>query len=262
MTSSCRNTTASLLLPLLLICVVAPFVATPPAQAVIFNDPVHTISNLIQFIVHWYQRAKVLIEAYRNTANQIRQIQLQVKALTKMSGIPWREIANLLYMLDVLIARNGSLAYTLDNIDGVLKEIFPGWAASKLSTWRAEKQLRAERVLSTFRGTLSSIGRGSALISNQYKLWDIKTAFEAVEGTQAALEGLGAFLAYIAEEQILQRQAAYAAQNAATVFYADRVHRDAEAEATTISALEGTRDPATARLPNGAYTARPLGWAY
>lgn len=258
-----KTATASLLVPLLLISLLAPLATAAPARAVIFNDPIHTVSNLIQFILHWYQRAKAITEAVKQTTGQIRQIQMQIQALRKMASIPWREVANLLYMLDSLLARNGSLAYTLDNIDGVLQEVFPGWTETKFATWRDQKKLRAERVLATFRGTLSSIGRGSALISDQYKLWDIKTAFESVEGTQGALEGLGAFLAYIAEEQILQRQAAYAAQNAATIYYADRVNRDAEAEATTLSTLEGTRAEATAsRIPNGKFTARPSGWAY
>lgn len=234
--------------------------ATPPAQSqAIVNDPVHTLLNLVYHILHYAQRAQTVYNQYAQIRHQVESIAHQVTALRKMDGIPWREIATLLFMMDSLLERAGSLSYTLDNLDTVLREVFPGWSPAG-SDWRDKRAARVDKVLATFRGVLNSAGRGSTLISDQYKLWDIKGKFNSLEGTQQALEGLGAFLGYMAEEQLLQRQAAYAANNAAVVAQADQVNRRAEEEATLLDMAHRT-----AQLPSRQptqFTFLPAGWAF
>ncbi len=234
--------------------------ATPPAQAQTpVTDALHIVTNLVYHILHYAQRAQSVYNQYAQIRHQIESIAHQVSALRKMDGIPWREIANLLFMMDSLLERAGSLSYTLDNLDTVLREVFPGWSPAG-TDWREKRTARVDKVLATFRGVLNSAGRGSTLISDQYKLWDIKERFNSLEGTQQALEGLGAFLSYMAEEQILQRQAAYAANNAAVVAQAEIVNRRAEDEATFLDIGRRTAQP-PARQPT-TFTFMPAGWAF
>ena len=233
---------------------------TPPAQAQTpVTDALHIVLNLVYHILHYAQRAQAVYNQYAQIRHQIESIAHQVTALRKMDGIPWREVATLLFMMDSLLERAGSLSYTLDNLDGILREVFPGFSAAG-TDWREKRTARVDKVLATFRGVLNSAGRGSTLISDQYKLWNIKERFNSLEGTQQALEGLGAFLGYMAEEQILQRQAAYAANNAAVVAQADEVNRRAEEEATLLDIAQRT-----AQLPSRQptqFTFLPASWAF
>ena len=234
--------------------------ATPPAMAQTpVTDALHIVTNLVYHILHYAQRAQNVYNQYTQIRHQIESIAHQVTALRKMDGIPWREVATLLFMMDSLLERAGSLSYTLDNLDNVLREVFPGWSAAG-SDWREKRSARVDKVLATFRGVLNSAGRGSTLISDQYKLWDIKGRFDSLEGTQQALEGLGAFLGYMAEEQILQRQAAYAANNAAVIAQADEVNRRAEEEATLLDIATRTAQK-PARTP-AQFNFLPTGWAF
>ncbi|HEV7672629.1 MAG TPA: hypothetical protein VGS22_29265 [Thermoanaerobaculia bacterium] len=232
--------------------------------------PVVDIPHTIETILHYIARLKEIAQKaqmisnqvkdardqYTQIRNQVEQIQRQLQALKKLEHPNWREVASLSGVLDDLLRREGALAYTLADIDGRLRDNFPGAVPFRSLTDLAE---RNGKVITTLRNGIVAANRAGRLITDQYTLGDIKTTVAGIKGTQEALEVLATIGVFGTEEQLLTRQHLLSLINMQNVTGLAALQERESAAASLVRIAERDSGPAPARP---TYTAIPAWWPY
>ncbi|HEV3074173.1 MAG TPA: hypothetical protein VHB47_07130, partial [Thermoanaerobaculia bacterium] len=100
----------------------------PPAGAVIpVTDYAHIAVNQYWHYVHYVQFAFQIYQHVTQIANQARQIDNQLRALSKLRNPNWREIQSLLTDLDFLVRSGRAIGYSFPDPGGQLRQVYPGW---------------------------------------------------------------------------------------------------------------------------------------
>jgi P-type conjugative transfer protein TrbJ len=205
--------------------------AAPPAPAQIpVTDVAHIAVNSYWHYLHYVQFAFQIYQQYLQIANQVRQIEAQLRALRKLNDPNWREIQTLLGELDVLVRSGKAIGYALPDAGGQLRQVYPGW-----TPWQdpAMAPLQSERALDTMRAGLAAISRQSqSLGPGEQALAAIGQQMTRTDGHQQALEQLATLGSFTAQEQLLTRQSLAVNANLQAVGQAYWIDREAQARAT------------------------------
>jgi P-type conjugative transfer protein TrbJ len=235
---------------LVLVLVVAPALfAPPPAAALIpVTDVAHIALNSYWHYVHYLQFAYQI-------AQQVEQIVFQLRQLAKLSNPNWRDIQALLAQLDTVMRSGRSLSYSLPDPGGQFRQLYPGWAPWSDPT---APQVQSARALDTLRaGLVATSNQAQSLAPGEQLLARIRQQMTSTDGHQQALELLATLAAFIAQEQLLTRQALAIANNQAAVAQGYWLNRQAQGDASfslllTETSIAGSRSSSpgwTFRLP-------------
>jgi P-type conjugative transfer protein TrbJ len=206
-------------------------VAAPPLAAQIpVTDAAHIAVNAYWHYLHYLQAAWQIYQQAVQIQQQVRQLEAQLRALKKLRDPNWRQIADLLFELDGLVASGRSLGYALADVGGQFRQTYPGW-----TRWQdpAAAPLQAERALDTFRAGLAAVSRQTrTLAAGEQTLAAVRRQMTSTDGHQQALEQLATLAAFSAQEQLLARQSLAVAANLDAVAQGFWVNRQAQADAT------------------------------
>lgn len=193
-----------------------------------------------------------LVDQIRSQLEQVamqrRQLEEQLVAMRKLRDPNWREIADLLVRLEVLMQQDQALAYSLQAIDAEFRQTFPG--VQVFEDFRHEEAVQATRTLATIRGVLNAASHaGQAVPQGLARLSAIKQQLAAIRGHEEALELNATIGVYSAEEMVLLRQAIAAQTNMQAVYFADQVNAAAQERATFRANLDALASPAPVPTP-------------
>ncbi|HVT61590.1 MAG TPA: hypothetical protein VHR45_24730 [Thermoanaerobaculia bacterium] len=207
------------------------FVCAQPAPAQIpVTDVAHIAVNSYWHYLHYLQAALQIVQHYAQIANQVRQIEAQLRALKKLDHPNWRQVSDLLLELDYLIRSGQSLGYSLADIGAQFRHTYPGWTRLLDPTL---PPLQAERALDTFRAGLAATARqAQSLAAGEQTLAAIRAQMASSDGHQQALEQLATLSGFAAQEQLLARQSLAVSANLQAVAQGYWVNRQAQADAT------------------------------
>jgi P-type conjugative transfer protein TrbJ len=205
-------------------------VAPPPAAAQIpVTDAIHIALNSYWHYVHYLQFAFQIYQHVTEIANQIQQIDNQLRALQKLAHPNWRDLQALLANLDSLARSGTSIGYSLANPGAQLHFTFPGWTPW-LGPGAAASQ--SQRSLDTMRAGLDAISLQSQTIApGEQTLAAIRQQMASTDGHQMALEQLTTLAVFSAQEQLLARQSLAVNANLQAVANAYWIDREAQARA-------------------------------
>jgi P-type conjugative transfer protein TrbJ len=205
--------------------------ASPPASPIIpVTDAAHIAVNTYWHYLHYIQFAFQIYQHYQQIANQVRQIDAQLRALAKLRDPNWREIQTLLSELDSLMRSGRALGYPLADIGGQFRQVYPGW-----SPWTdpGAPQVQAERALDTMRaGLVTTSQQAQSFTPGENLLARIRDQMTRTDGHQQALEQLATLSAFTAQEQLLTRQSLAIANNQAAVAQGYWLNRQAQGDAS------------------------------
>lgn len=241
---------------LVLLLLLAP--GRAPAQIPV-TDLIHIGVNTYWHIAHWVQFATQVINQYEQIRHQVQQIENELTALRSLSNPNWREVASLLQTLDGLLGTGRSLAYTLQGLDGLFRQTFPGW-----HRWDSPDlpQQQVERALDTMRANLVAIQRQAvSLPETEQSLADIRGQMATLRGTGERLELLATVQALGVQESLLTRQSIASLNNMVAVQNAYALNREAQATAT-FNALAFESSLALDQNSSTGFTARPAWWPF
>jgi P-type conjugative transfer protein TrbJ len=218
------------LLALLLVCALL-WLSTPPASAQIpVTDLAHIELNTYWHYLHYIQFAYQIYQHYQQIANQIRQIEAQLRALAKLRNPNWREIQTLLVELDGLMRSGRALGYPFPDVGAQFRQLYPGWTPWTDPT---APQLQAERALDTLRAGLAATSQqAQSFVPGEDLLARIRQQMTSTDGHQQALEHLATLSAFTAQEQLLTRQSLAVANNQAAVAQGYWLNREAQGDAS------------------------------
>jgi P-type conjugative transfer protein TrbJ len=229
-------------LPVLL-CLAVCLLAPPPAtaQGVPVIDAAHIALNAYWHYVHYLQFAFQIYQHVTEIANQIQQIDNQLRALQKLAHPNWRDIQALLANLDSLVRSGYSIGYSLANPGSQLHFTFPGWTPW-LGPGAAASQ--SQRSLDTMRAGLDAISLQSQTFApGEQTLAAIHQQMASTDGHQMALEQLTTLAVFAAQEQLLTRQSLAVNANLQAVANAYWIDREAQARAAFNSRRSPGRRP-------------------
>jgi P-type conjugative transfer protein TrbJ len=220
---------AAAAVPLALVLSLALLAPAPAAAQVPVIDAAHIALNAYWHYVHYLQFAFQIYQHFTQIANQIEQIDNQLRALKKLSNPNWRDIQLLLANLDSLVRSGTSIGYSLSNAGGQLRQVFPGWTPWSLTTTPANQ---SERSLDTLRAGLSAISlQSQSFAPGEQTLAAIRQQMATTDGHQMALEQLTTLAVFSAQEQLLTRQSLAVNANRQAVSDAYWIDREAQARA-------------------------------
>ena len=133
--------------PLVLVLSLALVAPAPAAAQVPVIDAAHIALNAYWHYVHYLQFAFQIYQHFTQIANQIEQIDNQLRALKKLANPNWRDIQLLLANLDSLVRSGTSIGYSLSNAGGQLRQVFPGWTPWSPTTTPANQSERSSMLL-------------------------------------------------------------------------------------------------------------------
>jgi P-type conjugative transfer protein TrbJ len=252
---SCRTKAAgAALLALLLL---AP---VPRAEAQIpVTDVAHIVVNVYHQTIHYVARALEIYQKYQMIYNQYQQLIYQVQALSKLANPNFRDIGLLLTEIDSILGEAESLAYSLNNVNGLFKEIFPGWEEPK--DWNAASFAQVRRTLNTLRVGLATVHSHYRYLEEQKaKLEAMKAQILEITGHEQALELQNTIGAFTAEELFLMRQAIATSNNMQSVYFASVVNERAQSQAALQSVA--ARTAFNYLPPPPGYSFRPQWWPF
>jgi P-type conjugative transfer protein TrbJ len=232
----------------------------PAAKAQIpVTDVAHIASATYHQVIHYIARALEIYQKYQIIYNQYNQLVYQVQALAKLEDPSFREIAGLLFEINLILDEAESLVYSLRNLNVVFKETFPGW--EEPADWNTATITQVRRTLNTLRAALNTVNAQDRYLADaKVKLDQMKSQVTSVEGHEAALELQSTIGAFSAEELLLLRQAVATSNNIQAVYFATTVNERAQAEATLQSLA--VRTAFTHVPPPPGYNFRPHWWPF
>jgi len=128
----------------------------PSAKAQIpVTDVAHIGATNYHQVLHYIARALEIYQKYQMIYNQYSQLVYQVQALAKLEDPSFREIAGLLFEINLILDEAESLVYSLRNLNAVFKETFPGWTEPK--DWNTAAFAQVTRTLNTLRAALNTV---------------------------------------------------------------------------------------------------------
>jgi P-type conjugative transfer protein TrbJ len=228
--SSGRNRHRRLAAALVLSLALALFASPPASPLIPVTDAAHIAVNTYWHYVHYVQFAFQIYQHFQQIANQVRQIDAQLRALAKLRDPNWREIQTLLSELDSLMRSGRALGYPMADIGGQFRQVYPGW-----SPWfdPGAPQVQAERALDTMRAGLATTSQqAQSFAPGEDLLARVRDQMTRTDGHQQALEQLTTLSAFSAQEQLLTRQSLAVANNQAAVAQGYWLNRQAQGDAS------------------------------
>jgi P-type conjugative transfer protein TrbJ len=224
----------------------------PAAAQIPVTDVAHMTANVYWHYAHYVQLAYQIWQHATQIANQLRQIQAQLRALRKLPDPVWRDLAPLLAELDAVVRSGRAIGYALPDAGAQLRQVYPGWTPW---TDAAAAPLQTERALDTMRAGLAAIARqAQSLGPAEQALAQIRRQMAATDGHQQALEQLATLSGLTAQEQLLGRQALAVSANLQAVGQAYWIDREAQARAAlALVAAETARS---------AFRSTSRGWTF
>lgn len=214
----------------LVLALILALASQPASPQIPVTDAAHIAVNTYWHYVHYIQFALQIYQHVQQIANQVRQINAQLRALAKLRDPNWREIQTLLSELDSLMRSGRALGYPLADIGGQFRQVYPGW-----SPWTdpSAPQVQAERALDTMRaGLVSTSQQAQSFAPGENLLARIRDQMTRTDGHQQALEQLATLSAFSAQEQLLTRQSLAIANNQAAVAQGYWLNRQAQGDAS------------------------------
>lgn len=214
----------------LVLALILALASQPASPQIPVTDAAHIAVNTYWHYVHYIQFALQIYQHVQQIANQVRQINAQLRALAKLRDPNWREIQTLLSELDSLMRSGRALGYPLADIGGQFRQVYPGW-----SPWTdpGAPQVQAERALDTMRaGLVSTSQQAQSFAPGENLLARIRDQMTRTDGHQQALEQLATLSAFSAQEQLLTRQSLAIANNQAAVAQGYWLNRQAQGDAS------------------------------
>jgi P-type conjugative transfer protein TrbJ len=248
-----RRPAGVLAVPVVVLAAITLALAAPPAAAQIpVTDAAHIAVNSYWHYLHYVQLAWQIYQQAAQIANQVRQLEAQLRALKKLEHPNWREVQTLLADLEGLVRSGRAIGYALPDAGGQLRQAFPGW-----TPWQDPllAPLQAERALDTMRAGLAAISRqAQSLAPGEQTLAAIRQQMATTDGHQRALEQLATLGSFTAQEQLLARQSLAVNANLEAVAQAYWIDREAQARASFRLVTEETA--------LAAYQSNSPGWTF
>jgi len=234
--------------------------ALPATAQIPVTDVVHIGVSIQAYIQHLVRYAEMLVhtvQLYQQITNQISQIKNQVQALKKLSNPGWRDISPVLEQLDYLMRQGAALAYSLEGIDGLFRETFPG--IEPYHSYATEHTLQAYRTLETLRTSLLTVHQqAQQAYTSLSDLARIKGQMASTHGHQEALELNSTLSAWQGEQMVLLQQTQHTASNIAAITAAYTIDRQAQIEETYTQLVEKTLGASASALGSFSYSTVPF----
>lgn len=251
-----KSRTAALAVLLALALSLAP--PPPPAAAAL---PVIDVANLTQNIRTALQTYLAIAQRVSMIVNQVRQIEAALKDLLRLENPQVREISWFLYDLAYLLRETEGLVYSLEQLDQVFRELFPGYEpADDLSEVYAD---RTHRTLETLRAALLSTQRMARTFGPSQAILDELTGQAlAAQGNLEAQEAQSILTGFTAQEisKLLQQVAVLT--NAQAVYFSNEIESRASAVATFETWLDDARRDAAPYETGTQFPLVPAGYPW
>lgn len=226
-----------LALALAAVLIVLAVPAPAPAQFAVYDAAVH-IENILQTLNQLF----AILQRIEEIRHLLDQVEWMAKQLEGLENPQSREVATLLFRLQVLLQRGEALAYTLEDLASRYEELYRGWEPSEEPAEAVRYQ--TEVALDTIQAVLLST---QALSRNdipaQRAIGAMKDQLDAAETNAELIQASGLMTAWTGEEvsKLLQQTAALT--NLQAVYFAHQINGRAQAEATFERWLEDGYDP-------------------
>lgn len=183
-------------------------------------DPSNLDQNILQ-VTHSVTQIKNQLEQLYNMGQN-----------TKSMTAEWDQALPLLNQLGSLMNQGQSLAYSMDNIDAVFRNKFPGYTPYK--DWHSEYGTWTNTTLDTLRLALRAVNMQSgSFLNEQMRLQSLATLSESVIGRKQAIQ-MGNAIAHEQAQQLVKlRQLMMLQINTQTAYQAAQVNEQAQRDAYT-----------------------------
>lgn len=189
------------------------------------------------------QNIQTAIQTYLAILQRITQILNQLQDLAALEEPEYRQIRTLLLRLAQILREAEGLVYSLEDLDGRFRELYPGYEPAEDVSERYED--RVEVLLDTARGVLLSTKENARdLEEAQWTLGTLREQLLAAEGNLEAMHSQGILIGFLAEEVSKTNQQSMALTNLLAVEAAHRLQTESEALATFEEWLEESHGPA------------------
>lgn len=185
--------------------------------------PVIDPANLARAVMSYGQ----LVSQVQVATNQLSN---QVIALKKLGSPSYRNLSGVWSGLDGAMGGAGGVGYAAPGASGTLAATYPGVAVN--GQYVPERQVQVSRTLLTAQAVLQSAQeQGATYAAGQRQLDGMHAQTTSIQGHEQALELGTTVQVFSAQELMLLRQALEAQDNLQAVAIAERVNREAQAEA-------------------------------
>lgn len=246
----------------LVLCLVllVPLASPRPARAQIsVQDYINWIENALQVI----QQAYEIYQKYQQLANDYKRYETMVKNLEQFDELSFRNLVGLTVAVNDLIQEGESIGHTLDNVDEVFVDTFPGYQGILGEDWRETYQRRATRALDTMRYAMQALHRVSwSSVPSQDQLNDLAIDVRLADGALEAQQAGNELLHHQSVEIAKLNQQISVQTNVETIYWAYRINKDAEELATSRDWIANGVAPVPEYDGEGGVRGIPANWLY
>jgi P-type conjugative transfer protein TrbJ len=230
----------------------------PSAAQIPVTDVAHIAVSTWAEIARYAQEAYSIIQRALSIYNQVKQIELQVKALRKLGLNSWRDIGPLYYHINQLLDEGESLVYALDDLGERFDETFPG--LTRFTDPATQTFNQVTRVLNTFRANLLTLHQvHSDSQGSLQNLGEIQRHVELSEGHEQTLEAIAEFQSWQSDQLATMGVTLQAIANTSAVAASYQVNREAQLRQTAADTVLSSAVAAqrAAEDSSTTYTALP-----
>ena len=182
-------------------------------------DPVNHVQNVVTAI----NTVKQLLE-------DIKQVEMMVKMLTKYENGSFQNVIPVLGELREALKTGQSLAYSMRGFDSQFRTKFPGYVPTQ--NYQDEYKMWVDTTLDTLRGSLNALHiQADSLDNDEAFMEDLEALSNESVGTDQVLQA-GNMMASQTVKQVMKlRELMLAQANAEQVYMAQQINSDAQAKA-------------------------------
>ncbi len=222
-----------------------------PAQWAVID-----VANLSENIL---QAARAL----EQIQHQIEQLETMYRNLERIADPSWRDLRDWLAYIDDLIRQGEALAYSLEELFSVYREVFAGAVPMEEPIYEEVFGEWTATTLDTLAATLDAVSAQAAdYLSTQEQLAELQALADGAEGNLEALNVSNMLQAHVGQEVAKLNQVLAASVNAQNVYWGYRLNLDANREATQRWVLENGDQPFPPYTGENGSTGVPADWPF
>jgi len=206
-------------------------VLPPPASAVFgVGDIVYDPANYSQNVLTAVRALQSNLNEAQQIANQLRQIEMEVKNLANFPAGVWADIQADLNQLTQLAQSSGAISYTMQNLSTQFKQLYPGYQAQ--TNYEQEYQAWTNNSLESIRTALETANRQSQVFEEEKAdMRKIENMSDSAEGQMQVLQTGNMLTAQLVEQMQKLRLLQMTEMQAQTAYMATQIQDQAAEKA-------------------------------
>ena len=207
-------------------------IVLPPPAGALFGagDIVYDPSNFGQNVMTAARALQSNLNEALQIANQLRQIEMEVKNSTTFPQSVWGDVQADLNQLTQLMQSSSAINYAMQNLSTQFKQLYPGYQAP--ANYEQEYQAWTANSLEGIGKALEAAGEQNRMFAAENaRIGQIETGSDSAVGQLQALQANNMLAAQVVEQMQKLRQLQMAEMQAQTAYMATQIQDQAAEKA-------------------------------